>query len=188
MLTPSSCSIPTRRASSRPSACRCRWEETLRGKMGRKLNPWPSWPGHGAQVFRRPESHRHHIGMIKDEPGVERTIVGVVSDMKFSNRDDVPVAAMYLPYAQAPESLRGQAEIKVNTLLDPAVMIPALRNQVRRPDAVQDQSDCRSHRCVARLVLQGQFEGGRNVWNTGWIFNGTTVSRSTVSFATGLSL
>jgi hypothetical protein len=73
----------------------------------------------------------HRIGMINDEPGVERTIVGVVSDMKFSNRDDAPVAAMYLPYAQAPESLRGQAEIKVNTLLDPAVMIPAVRNQVQ---------------------------------------------------------
>lgn len=71
------------------------------------------------------------IGMVNQEPGVERTIIGVVSDMKFSNRDDAPVAAMYLPYAQAPESLRGQAEIKVNTLLDPAVMIPAVRNQVQ---------------------------------------------------------
>jgi predicted permease len=73
----------------------------------------------------------HRIGMVNHEPGVERTIVGVVKDMKFSNRDDAPVAAMYLPYAQAPGELRGQAEIKVNTELDSSIMIPALRDQVQ---------------------------------------------------------
>jgi predicted permease len=73
----------------------------------------------------------HRIGMVNQEPGVERTIVGVVKDMKFSNRDNVPVAAMYLPYAQAPGELRGQAEIKVNTGLDSSIMIPAIRNQVQ---------------------------------------------------------
>jgi predicted permease len=72
----------------------------------------------------------HRIGMFSQEPGVSRLIVGVVKDMKFSYREDMPAAAMYLPYAQSPEELRGQAEIKVNTLLDPAVMIPAIRNQV----------------------------------------------------------
>jgi macrolide transport system ATP-binding/permease protein len=73
----------------------------------------------------------HRIGMDKQEPGIERTIIGVVKDMKFSNRDDMPAAAIYLPYAQAPGELRGQAEIKVNTLLDSAVMIPAIRNEVQ---------------------------------------------------------
>lgn len=78
---------------------------------------------------RNPLGHR--IGMVNEEPGVTRTIIGVVSDMKFSSRDDTPAPAVYLPYAQAPQSLRGQAEIKVNTLLDPAVMIPAIRDQVQ---------------------------------------------------------
>src|SRR5579864_5699428 len=71
------------------------------------------------------------IGMINEEPGVSRTIIGVVNDMKFSSRDDAPAAAVYLPYAQAPQSLRGQAEIKINTLVDPTVMIPAIRDQVQ---------------------------------------------------------
>lgn len=73
----------------------------------------------------------HRIGMVNQEPGVERTIIGVVKDMKFSNRDQMPAPAMYLPFAQAPEGLRGQAEIKVNTALDPGVMIPAIRNEVQ---------------------------------------------------------
>ena len=57
--------------------------------------------------------------MFNQEPGVERTVIGVVKDMKFSYRDDMAAAAMCLPFAQAPGELRGQAEIKVNTLLDP---------------------------------------------------------------------
>lgn len=73
----------------------------------------------------------HRIGMVNQEPGVERTIIGVVKDMKFSNRDQMPAPAMYLPFAQAPEGLRGQAEIKVNTVLDPGVMIPAIRIEVQ---------------------------------------------------------
>ena len=73
----------------------------------------------------------HRIGMVNEEPGVGRTIIGVVKDMKFSNRDDMPTAAFYLPYAQAPGELRGQAEFKVNTVLDSAVMIPAIQSEVQ---------------------------------------------------------
>ena len=105
----------------------------------------------------------HHIGMVNEEPGVARTIIGVVNDMKFSSRDDAPVAAMYLPYTQAPQSLRGQAEIKVNTLLDPAVMIPAIRDQVRVvaadlppativPDQELQDFESREERSLARLL------------------------------------
>jgi predicted permease len=72
----------------------------------------------------------HRIALRSVEPGVERTIVGVVKDMKFSFRDDMAAEAAYLPYAQAPADLRGQAEIKVSTALDPASVIPAIRNQV----------------------------------------------------------
>lgn len=72
----------------------------------------------------------HRIQLNAEEPGVSRRIVGVVQDMKFSYRDDMPSAAMYLPYAQAPDDLRGQAEFKVNTLLSPAAIIPSVRNQL----------------------------------------------------------
>ncbi len=110
---------------------------------------------------RNPLGHR--IGMVNEEPGVARTIIGVVSDMKFSSRDDAPAAAVYLPYAQAPQSLRGQAEIKVNTVLDPALMIPAIRDQVRVvaadmppvtivPDQELQDFESREERSLARLL------------------------------------
>jgi predicted permease len=110
---------------------------------------------------RNPLGHR--IGMVNEESGVGRTIIGVVSDMKFSSRDDAPVAAVYLPYAQAPQSLRGQAEFKVNTLLDPAEMIPAIRDQVQTvavdmppvkivPDQELQDFESREERSLARLL------------------------------------
>ncbi len=66
------------------------------------------------------------------EPGVQRTIVGVVKDMKFSFRSDMPAEAAYLPYAQAPAEYRGQAMIKVSTSIDPSAVTPAIREQVRQ--------------------------------------------------------
>jgi predicted permease len=110
---------------------------------------------------RNPLGHR--IGMVNEEPDVDRMIVGVVSDMKFSSRDDAPAAAMYLPYVQAPPSLRGQAEIKVNTWLDPTVMIPAIRDQVEAvardlppveiiPDQELQDFEGREERSLARLL------------------------------------
>ena len=112
-------------------------------------------------VGRNPLGHR--IGMVNQEPGVTRTIIGVVNDMKFSSRDDAPAAAVYLPYAQAPQTLRGQAEIKVNTLVDPAVMIPAIRNQVQTvavdmppvkivPDQELQNFESREERSLAGLL------------------------------------
>jgi predicted permease len=105
----------------------------------------------------------HRVVMIRKEPGVARTIIGVVKDMKFSFRDDMPAPAVYLPYSQAPGELRGQAEIKVNTLLDPAVMIPAIGNEVQTVASdlppvkiVTDQDlqdfESREERSLARLL------------------------------------
>ena len=64
------------------------------------------------------------------EPDVERTIIGVVRNMKFSFRDDMPAEAVYIPYVQAPNESRGQAMIKVSTAVDPDSIIPAIRSQV----------------------------------------------------------
>lgn len=106
----------------------------------------------------------HRIGLLSQEPGEARIIVGVVKDMKFSYRDDMPAAAVYLPFAQASEQLRGQAEIKVNTLLDPAVMIPAIRNEVQAfakdlppvkiltVDQDLEDAENREERSLARLL------------------------------------
>ena len=80
---------------------------------------------------------------------------------------------MYLPYAQAPPSLRGQAEIKVNTLLDPAMMIPAIRDQVDAvardmppveivPDQELQDFEGREERSLARLL------GGFGRWPSAW--------------------
>ncbi|KAA6458254.1 ABC transporter permease [Acidobacteria bacterium AB60] len=110
---------------------------------------------------RNPLGHR--ILMINEEPGVARTIVGVVGDMKFSSRDEAPAAAVYMPYAQAPATLRGQAEIKVNTVTDPDVMIPAIRNQVEAvapdlppvkivPDQELQDFESREERSLAGLL------------------------------------
>ena len=71
-----------------------------------------------------------HLVTLNWEPDVERTIIGVVRNMKFSFRDDMPADAVYIPYAQAPNESRGQAMIKVSTAVDPDSIIPAIRSQV----------------------------------------------------------
>jgi predicted permease len=70
------------------------------------------------------------IRMERENPRAERTIVGVVKDMRFSFRDDMPAEAVYLPYAQSPAEFRGQAMIKVSTLIEPDAMGKAIGEQV----------------------------------------------------------
>jgi predicted permease len=106
----------------------------------------------------------HRIGMESREPGVERMIVGVVKDMRFSFRDESPAPAVYLPYEQAPAELRGQAEIKVSTWLPPAMMIPAIQNAVHavakdlpqvkivQVDEDMQDSETREERSLAQLL------------------------------------
>jgi predicted permease len=148
--------------------------ETLRLPllMGRDFAPQDGPNGQPVAVVSQSLARRyfanqnpigHRVGMVSQEPGVERTIIGVVKDMKFSVHDDASTPAVYLPYAQAPEGLRGQAEIKVNTLLDPAVMIPVIRDQVQAIASdlppvkiVTDQElqdfESREERSLARLL------------------------------------
>jgi predicted permease len=140
--------------------------------MGRDFGPHDGPPAQSVAIVSQSLARKyfggrtplgHRIGMVNEEPGVARTIIGVVNDMKFSSRDDAPAAAVYLPYAQAPQSLRGQAEIKVNTLLDPAVMIPAIRDAVQTvaadmppvsimPDQELHDFESREERSLARLL------------------------------------
>src|SRR5215472_8562700 len=140
--------------------------------MGRDFAPQDGPLAQSVAIVSQSLAHKYfagrnplgrRIGMVNVEPGVSRTIVGVVSDMKFSSRDEAPAAAVYLPYAQAPQTLRGQAEIKVNTLVDPAVMIPAIRNQVQAvavdmppvkilPDQELQDFESREERSLASLL------------------------------------
>jgi ABC-type antimicrobial peptide transport system permease subunit len=85
--------------------------------------------------------------------------------MRFSFRNDMPAEAVYLPYAQAPADLRGQAEIEVSTVLDPASMIPAIRNQVHSlandlppikivsADQYLQESENREERSLTQLLV-----------------------------------
>ena len=72
----------------------------------------------------------HRVTVPDQEPGVERTVVGVIGNMKFSFRSDTPLEGVYIPYAQAPQEDRGQAMIKVSTAVDPESMIAAIRRQI----------------------------------------------------------
>ena len=74
----------------------------------------------------------HRITVPGQEPGVERTVVGVIGNMKYSFRSDTPVEGVYIPYAQAPEEDRGQAMIKVSSAVDPESMITAIRRQIHQ--------------------------------------------------------
>jgi predicted permease len=63
---------------------------------------------------------------------MERTIIGVVGNMKFGLRDYAPAEAVYIPYAQAPGDMRGQMLITVSTGGRVDAVLPEIREQVRR--------------------------------------------------------
>lgn len=74
----------------------------------------------------------HRISVPGWEQDMERIIVGVVRNMKFSFRNDMPDEAIYIPYAQASEKNRGQAMIKINIAVDPETLIPGIISQVHQ--------------------------------------------------------
>jgi predicted permease len=62
----------------------------------------------------------------------ERTIVGIVGNMKFGLRDYAPADAVYIPYAQAPGDMRGQMLITLSLRGPVNAVLPAIRDQMRR--------------------------------------------------------
>jgi predicted permease len=62
----------------------------------------------------------------------ERTIIGIVGNMKFGLRDYAPADAVYIPFAQAPSDMRGQMLIAVSTRGGVNAVLPAIREQMRR--------------------------------------------------------
>ena len=63
---------------------------------------------------------------------MERTITGIVGNMKFGLRDYAPADAIYVPFAQARGDMRGQMLITVSTRGRVDAALPEIREQMRR--------------------------------------------------------
>ena len=74
------------------------------------------------------------IGAALRLPGetAERTIIGIVGNMKFGLRDYASADAVYIPFAQAPGDMRGQMLITVSLRGSADAVLPAIREQMRR--------------------------------------------------------
>ncbi|HET9306040.1 MAG TPA: ABC transporter permease [Candidatus Sulfotelmatobacter sp.] len=73
------------------------------------------------------------IGAAIHLPGesMERTIIGVVGNMKFGLRDYAPADAVYIPFAQASGDMRGQMLITLSIQGNVDAVLPAVREQMR---------------------------------------------------------
>jgi hypothetical protein len=73
------------------------------------------------------------VGAAIHLPGenVERTIIGVVANMKFGFRDDPAADAVYIPFAQAPSSMRGQMLITVSIKGNVEAVLSTIREQMQ---------------------------------------------------------
>jgi putative ABC transport system permease protein len=77
---------------------------------------------------------------IDDDPAHRQVqVVGVVGDVKHYGLDDPPSLDVYVPYAQAPQSvavwLANSTSWVLRTSIDPAVLAPAVRREVQSVDA-----------------------------------------------------
>jgi predicted permease len=74
------------------------------------------------------------IGAAIRLPGesMERTIIGIVGNMKFGLRDYTPAGAVYIPFEQAPNDMRGQMLITVSIKGNVDAVLPAIREQMRK--------------------------------------------------------
>ncbi|HVR70002.1 MAG TPA: FtsX-like permease family protein, partial [Vicinamibacteria bacterium] len=77
---------------------------------------------------------------IDDEPRRRQVrVAGVVGDVKHYGLDDAPSLDVYVPYAQAPQSvavwLANSTSWVLRTSLEPAVLAPAVRDEVQAVDA-----------------------------------------------------
>jgi len=63
---------------------------------------------------------------------MERTIIGIVGNMKFGLRDYAPADAVYIPFAQSPADMRGQMLITVSVKGNVDAVLPAIRAQLQK--------------------------------------------------------
>ena len=76
----------------------------------------------------------------------DRTVVGVVGDVRVRGLERTSEPQVYLPYLQAPEGAMGwytPKDLVVRSQLDTAALVPALRRIIARADPDQPVSDVR---------------------------------------------
>lgn len=91
-----------------------------------------NWPG------QNPLGKHLKLGMGADP---ERTVVGVVRDIRISGFVDAPDPTTYVPFAQSPES---SSAIVVRTSTDPSTLASAVMARVRGIDSDEPPYDVRS--------------------------------------------
>lgn len=74
------------------------------------------------------------IGAAIHLPGesTERTVIGIVSNMKFGLRDYAPADAVYIPFAQGRSDMRGQMLITLSIKGNVDAVLSAIREQMRK--------------------------------------------------------
>jgi putative ABC transport system permease protein len=87
-----------------------------------------------------------------DGPEPERTVVGVVGDIRSSGFDDQPDPTTYVPFAQLPQA---SSAVVVRTSTDPLTLSPALLARVRSIDSDDPPYDVRSLEQVISDNLSG---------------------------------
>ena len=93
-----------------------------------------NWPG------QNPLGKHLKLGRL-DGPAPERTVVGVVGDIRSSGFDDQPDPTTYLPFAQMPQA---SSAIVVRTSTDPLALASAAMARVRSIDSDEPPYDVRS--------------------------------------------
>jgi len=111
------------------------------------------WPG------GRALGSRFHLGTSPDRPWI--TIVGVVDDVRHNAAAEGPRTEMYLPHAQWSEasltSPRRTMVLVAKTAGDPLLLVPALRDIVRRRDPAVPLSAVRT----LENIVADEFSGTR---------------------------
>jgi len=74
----------------------------------------------------------HVVGRSLEYEGIRREIIGVVSNMLFTPRDERPAPAVYISYTQAPPDMLGQMVMKIRTTGEPTAMIPTIRRELQQ--------------------------------------------------------
>ncbi len=77
---------------------------------------------------------KNGIGSAIHLPGesTERTIIGIVGNMKFGLRDYAPVDAVYIPFAQGRSDMRGQMLVTISITGNVDAVLSAIREQMRK--------------------------------------------------------
>lgn len=113
------------------------------------------WPG------QDPLGRRFRIGLLGSQVVAamgafqERTVVGVVGDVRVRGLERASEPQVYLPYRQHPDGVMGfyvPKDLVVKSAEEPATLVPALRRIIARADPDLPVSDVRS----LAAVVEGQ--------------------------------